>query len=305
MNRQQFFGVMLEAFGTWMSHDASLRAGALTFFTIMPLPSIMLIGITVFAQIYGQGQALTTFIQHVSSLTGPTIGNLLLQVLQNAHNPLTSIFGSAIGVVFAVMGAVGAFSVLQKSLNLMWDNKPKGIARRKKLVPFLLIAVVGFVVVVWTAISTIFFKAAVDTLTPFMGFLAPWVLRGLHIIVSLALGTLLFAIIFKELPEAKVEWSDVWWAAGLTSIIFTFLNYLFGVYITFAGTATLAGTAGTLMFLLFWIYLANLFILFGGEFSKVYTETLGSRKGQAKPAEKLVDRIEVKTKVEWKVSPKS
>ena len=127
-------------------------------------------------------------------------------------------------------------------------------------------------------------------------------LRGLQAIGSLLLGTLLFAIIYKELPETDVKWTDVTWAAFITSIMFTFLNYLFGLYLSFSHS-TLAGTAGTLIFLLFWIYLMNLFVLFGGEFSKIYADTIGSQKNKPKKVDKPIKRVDVKADFEWKVTP--
>ena len=240
-------------------------------------------------------------IQQVTSFGGPTVAGLFSSILNEASSPLVSIFGSLIAIAFALAGALGAFSVLQKSLNVMWEITPKR-KRKQKISPFLLILGAGILVVVWTAFYTFFFNAVDIAVSPLLGGFAPWLLRGLQVIGSLVLGTLLFAIIFKELPETDVHWGDVRWAAFITSLMFTLLNYLFGLYLSFSNS-TLAGTAGTLIFLLFWIYLVNLFVLFGGEFSKVYADTLGSQKDKPKNLEKPVKRVDVTAEFEWKVSP--
>ncbi len=314
MKKEQFFGLIMTSFSRWQKHDASLRAAALTFFTIMPLPSLALIAVAVLAQVYGQQQALEQFISQVSSFAGPSVANLLSELLTNAQSPLTSFFGSLIGVAFAISGALGAFSVLKKSLNDIWGEKTTLMGRfagiREQLLPFFLIAAIGFVVVAWTAFSTVLFGAMVFVLTPVVGDFAPVFLRLLQIVLSIGLGTLLFAIIFKVLPEADIQWRDVWLAAVITGFVFTVLNYLFGLYLTLFTVTTLAGTAGSLMVLFLWIYLTNLFILFGAQLSKVYTENYGSHKDKTKAHFKKrrkeeVERVEMKAEFNIKVSPES
>ena len=280
MNRQEFTDLIKVTFTKWQKHDATLTAGALTFFTIMPLPSLALIAVAILAQVYGQQQALQQLVNQVSSFAGSSVGALLAQLLRNAASPLTSYFGSLISVTFAISGAVGAFSVLQKSMDAIWEVEPTKQGRlasvRKKAVPFLLIVGLSLIVVAWTTFSTVLFNAMVFILVPLIGSMAPLFLRSLQVVLSLGLGTLLFAIIFKLLPETLVRWGDVWLAAAITAFVFTILNYLFGVYLSVFQVTTLAGTAGALMVLFLWIYIMNLFILFGAQFSKVYAETHGS-----------------------------
>ena len=314
MNVQDFKNLILETFNGWQKHDATLKAGALTFFTIMPLPSLALITLAILAQVYGQQQALQQLINQVSALAGPTIANLLSQILQNAQSPLTSVFGSLFSVAFAISGAVGVFSVLQKSLNVIWQIKPipkKGLAIiGGKVVPFIFIVGLGLIVVVWTTFSSVLFSASVLALSPVLGGFAAVFLRILEVVLSFGLGTLLFAIIFKQLPDVSVQWRDVTLAAVITGVVFTILNYFFDIYLSYFQVSTLAGTAGTLMLLFLWIYVTNLFILFGAQLSKVYAETHGShlnkhRTDQKKPPKEEIDRVEVKTELNIKVNPKN
>ena len=119
---------------------------------------------------------------------------------------------------------------------------------------------------------------------------------------------MLFAIIFRELPETKVEWRDVWIAAMLTAGIFTALNYLFGLYLSTVTVTTLAGTAGSLIVLLLWIYFVNLFVLFGAQFSKVYAQAFGSHHNRPPvlkwPPRPKIDRVEMTAEVSVKVENK-
>jgi membrane protein len=314
MNRQEFMNLIRVTFKKWQSHDASLRAAAITFFVMLPLPSFALITVAVLAQVYGQQQALQQLILQIRNVAGSSVADLVSQLLTNAQNPLTSFFGSLFAVVFALAGALGAFSVLQKSVNKVWEIKPVHLSFtesvRSKFAPFVLTGIVGFVVVVWTAFSTVFFGAAVLFLEPVFGGLTAVFLRVLQIILSFGLGTLLFAIIFKQLPEIHVEWRDVTLAAVITSVIFTVLNYLFGVYLSLFPVTTLGGTAGSLILLFLWMYLVSLFILFGAQLTRVYAAAFGSRpvkslqqEREEKEREERVERVEIKADLELTLSP--
>jgi membrane protein len=176
------------------------------------------------------------------------------------------------------------------------------------MLPFLLIIVIGALVVGWTALSTLLYSAVVFALNPVLGGFTGYLVWFLEIVLSFGLGTLLFAIIFRELPETKVEWGDVKIAALLTAAIFTVLNYAFGLYIGSVQITTLAGTAGSLIILFLWIYLVNLFVLFGAQFSKVYAQNFGSHHNKPPilkwPPRPKVDHIEVKAEVSVKVENK-
>ncbi len=281
MNKQELAKLLNVTLTKWQKQNASLTAAALTFFIVLPLPSLALIAVAVLARIYGQHQAFQQLGNQISAFAGPSVSGLVAQLLQNAANPLTSFFGSLIGVAFAVSGAVGAFSVLQKTLNSIWEVPPlKGglvLTVKEKAFPFSLIIGLSLVVLTSTTISTVLLGATVFLVRPLIGSLAPLLLRSLQVLLSLGLGVLLFAIIFKMLPETNVRWSDVWLGATVTAIVFTALNYLFGVYLSLFRVTTLAGTAGALMILLLWLYVMNLFLLFGAQFSKVYADAFGSR----------------------------
>ena len=309
MKISEFASLLFKTFTKWQKNDSTLRAAALTFFTIMPLPSLILITIEIIALFYGQQQALQQLINQISAVAGPEVANLVKDLLVDAKSPFTSLFGSFVAIVFALSGAIGALSVLQKSIDNIWEIKPQGRGRtlfiKEKLLPFGLIVVIGVIVVALNAISTILFEGIVFLLSPALGSFAPFLLKFLQIILSLGLGTLMFAIIFKMLPETSVEWQDVSLAALLTGIVFTILNYLFGLYLSTVHISTLAGTAGSLIILFLWIYLTSLFILFGAQLSKVYAQTHGSHKNRKTSLKQQpgppVSKVEITSKIEVKI----
>jgi membrane protein len=312
LNKGQFAGLLFQTFSRWQKHDATLRAAALTFFTVLPLPSIALIAVTILAQVYGQPAALAQLTSHVSAVAGPTVANLLHDVLLDAQSPLTGAVDSFFALVFAFVGALGAFAVLQQSVDIIWEIHAKERGRaafvKEKVLPFLLVAVIAALVVGWNAAATVLFDVVVYTLEPLLGGFTPYLIWMLQVLLSFGLGVLLFAIIFRELPETKVEWRDVWVAALLTAGIFTALNYLFGLYLSTVTVTTLAGTAGSLIVLLLWIYFVNLFVLFGAQFSKVYAQAFGSHHNRPPilkwPPRPKVDRVEMKAEVRVRVENK-
>ena len=143
MNRKEFVQIAISALRKWQDNNATLRAAALTFFIVLPLPSLLLITVNIYSQLYGQTQGTQQLIQQINSLAGPTIASLVNTLIQGATNPLNSIFNSIFTIIFAIAGAVGAFAVLQDTFNVLWDIKlPKRQSLKSRIrlrsVPFLL-----------------------------------------------------------------------------------------------------------------------------------------------------------------------
>ena len=279
LNRKEFINISKTAFHKWQAHNATIRAAALAFFTILPLPSLLLILTEIFTSIYGQTGAIQQFIQQVTIVAGPTVAGLVSELLLGgATNPLNSSVGSVLTVAFAVLGAIGAFAVLQDTLNGIWEilpEKHRGLKMkiRKRILPFLAVSIAAIVVVAWTGLTNILFISIGNIL----GSQASLILGGVQILLSFVLTAILFAIIYKLLPDTEIGWQDVLLAAIITGAVSTALDYIFGVYIRTFPPTSLGGTAGSVMILMLWIFVTNEFILFGAQFSKTYADTVGSR----------------------------
>jgi membrane protein len=183
-----------------------------------------------------------------------------------------------ITIIFAIAGAIGVFAVLLDTLNGVWEVEPQVhrnlIQRvRKRLIPFLAVSSMGFIVVVWTGLTNVLFVS----ISLLLGNQASLVLGGVQIILSFLLTTLLISIIYKQLPDTEIKWRDVTLAAIITSFVSIILDYLFGIYIRTFPVTSLAGTAGGVIVLMLWIFVTDEFILFGAQFSKTYAEKVGSR----------------------------
>jgi membrane protein len=161
-------------------------------------------------------------IAQIQAIAGPTIADLFRQLLEGVTNTFTSLLNSFLSVVFAVLGAVGAFVVLQDTFNTVWDvHLPRGrslkIRIRERLVPFVLIAASTVLVIGWLEYTTLLFDSISSALSRVTGtFAASAFFFIIQLLFSFASAVFLFAIIFKQIPDAKIKWGDVWLGAVIT-----------------------------------------------------------------------------------------
>jgi len=311
MNRKELYWIFKTSFQDWLEDNATLRAAALTFFIILPLPTLLLIVIAIFAQFFGQTQAIQILVLQISAVVGPAVAELFRQLLSNAGSPFTSVWIAIVVVGFSLGGAIGAFSVLRDAMDCIWEVRvPKGRPLwkriRQRIGPFVLVSALGLIVIGWTAIASSLFSLI--TLYSINGTLTKIAIAIAQVVLSFGVATLLLAIIYKMIPEARVHWQDVTLASIVTGIAFTVTNYIFGTYIQTFTVTTVIGAAGALMIILLWIFVLNQIVLFGAEVSKVYATNMGEYARQHLPAsverivqpfEKAGEKIEQATKDEF------
>ena len=297
MNRKELYRIFKTSFQDWLDDNATLRAATLTFFIILPLPTLLLIVIAIFAQFYGQTQAIQVLVQLISAVVGPSVAGLFSQLLSNALSPFTSFWTAIVVVGFSFGGAIGAFSVLRDTMDCIWEVRlPKGRPLwkriRQKIGPFALVSALGLIVIAWTAIASSL--SSLITLYSINGTLTVIAITVSQVVLSFGVATLLLAIIYKMIPEARVHWQDVSIVSIVTGIAFTVTNYIFGTYIQTFTVTTLIGAAGALLIILLWIFVLDQIVLFGAEVSKVYSTTVGKHARQHLPAsiERIVQPLE-------------
>ena len=297
MNKREFYSIFKTAFLDWLEDSATLRAAALTFFIILPLPTLLLIVTAIFGLFLGQEQAVQILVAQITAVVGPAVADLFSQLITNTASPFTSAWTAIVVVGFSIGGAIGAFSVLRDTMDCIWEVKlPKGQPLwkrvRQKIVPFALVSALGLIVIAWTTIAGGIFNAIMTlSINQFLTLVA---IEIAQFVLSFVVTTLLLAVIYKSIPEAKVHWQDVALAAVVTGIAFTITNYIFGVYIQAFVVTTVAGAAGALLIILLWIFVLNQIVLFGAEVSKVYATTVGThaRKHLPKPIQKIVEPLQ-------------
>jgi membrane protein len=284
MDRKQFTSLLKESFHEWQIDQVSLRSAALAFFIILPLPSLLLIIIVVSSLFFGNAQALQQLIAQISTIAGPTVADLITQLLQSSSTPFTSVLATITFVGFSIAGGIGAFQVLRDTMDFIWEIPPPPKKRtlktrvRRNIRPFLLVSAVLVIIIAWTGIMTVILSSVGSVIVPLTGGLTSLFLRTLQIVLSFILATILFIIIYREVPDTEVQWGDVKMAAVMIAVVFTITNALFSWYIQTFTITSVAGAAGALMILLTWVYIMNQFMLFGAEFSKTYAIRFGSQE---------------------------
>jgi membrane protein len=279
MNSRELYILFKASFKDWLEDSATIRAAALTFFIILPLPTLLLLAVQIFALFFGQSNAINIVILQISAVVGPAVAGLFYQLLVSTGSPFTSVWTAVIVIGFSIGGAIGAFSVLRDTMDCIWEvtlrpGQPLWKRIRQKIVPFALVSMLGLIVIAWTAIASSLFNAI--KFFSINSTLTLVIVTVMQLILSFVVASVLLAIIYKTIPEAKVHWQETTIAAITTGVAFTITNYAFGTYISTFTPTTVAGAAGALLIILLWIFVLNQIVLFGGEVSKVYATTVGT-----------------------------
>jgi membrane protein len=269
----------------WMEDDAPSLGAALAYYTVFSLAPLLIIAIAIAGLVFGQEAAQGQIFEQLKSLLGEATGKAMQDLVQSANaKPATGVAAALIGVVTLLFGASGVFGQLQTSLNAIWNVQPKpgrgilGIVQ-DRILSFGFILVVGFLLLV-----SLLLTAAIALVAQWLGGVFPGTETLAHIlnfVLSLALITLLFAMIFKFLPDAKIAWHDVWIGAFITALLFTIGKFALGLYLGKSSVASSYGVAGSLIVLLLWVYYSSQILFFGAEFTQVYANRFGSRVAPA------------------------
>jgi len=277
-NPLELWGMLKEA-GTSFIEDMAPRLGAaLAYYTIVSLAPLLVIVLALAGLVFGEQAAEGQVKGQIESLVGQEGGKAVEQMVANADKPKTGTVATVVGVVMLLFGAMGLFGQLQDALNTIWGVQPKpgrgvmGIVRDRFL-SFSMVLGTAFLLLVSLVVS-----AGLSVVGKAFG---EWGLgvvgQCLNLAISVVVISVLFAMIYRFLPDAKIVWKDVWFGAAITAVLFTIGKYLIGVYLAQAGTASAYGAAGSLAVLLIWLYYSSQIFLFGAELTKVYANKFGSR----------------------------
>ena len=256
----------------FMEDKAPRLAAALSYYTAFSLPPLLVAVIGVAGVVYGVDEVRERILSQVADLVGTESAATLGQAVTNAQQSTGSGVALVIGLFTLLIGATGAFGQLQEALNTIWEVERKkggGIWRlvRSRLLSFGTILGTGFLLLVSLTVS-----AAIGALVDAAGgveWMAPY-LAALDVAASLIVITCLFALIFKVLPDTKIEWRDVWVGAGLTALLFVAGKFAIGFYLGVSDVGSAYGAAGSIIVILVWIYYSALILFFGAEFTQVW-----------------------------------
>jgi membrane protein len=273
------------------SGDSSPQlAAALAYYTLFSIAPLLVLATAVAAFIYGPKAASGQIVGQASKIVGPRLALILQQILVAASKPRAGVIASVISVVTLVAGATGAFASVQTALNQIWEVEPKpdrgimGIVR-DRVPTFLLLFAVGALLVLSLGANTVLSALGRSTASfgPF-GAVAGEVVSSL---VFLAIMTILFALVFKVLPDAKIGLRDVLPGAAVTAVLFAVGQLLIGLYLSFVSVGSAYGAAGSLIAMLVWLNYSAQSFLFGAELTQVETARRGLRRDPSRNARRI------------------
>lgn len=273
-----------EAFADWSDDKAPRLGAALAYYTIFSLAPLLMIAISIAGFFFGEQAVQGRVVEQIEGVIGAQAAGMVQEMLASTHRSGGGILATITGFVALILGATGAFNELRSSLNTVWDvpePPSRGIlgAVRERLLSFVMVLVIGFLLLVSLALS-----AALSGLSDALGVSA--LAQVANVAVSFGVVTLLFAAIFKILPETDVEWRDVWFGAAVTAALFTVGKFAIGLYLGHSAVGSTYGAAGALVILLVWVYYAAQILFFGAELTQVYAARHGSRIGAAPKSER-------------------
>jgi membrane protein len=283
MKPKDYLCLVKESFREWSEDKAARLAAALAYYTSFSLAP-MLVVIIAIAGLFGGGDALHGYVMdQIGDLLGPEGGEFISSMIESASEISTGWIAAGLGLITLLFGALGVFGELQSSLNTIWEVKPKPIQGFlnsiwhyiiKRAISFTMLMVIVFLLLVSLVVS-----AGLSALGEYFGstFALPeFILHTINFVISLGLITLLFALLFKYLPDAEIQWRDVWLGAAVTSLLFTLGKFGIGLYLGKSDVSSTFGAAGSLAILLIWVYYSTQIFFLGAEFTQVSTNKYGS-----------------------------
>lgn len=283
MKAKQLFDLCRKAVMAWVDDYAPSMGAAISYYTIFSLAPLLVIVIAIAGALFGREAAQGQIVAQVSGLVGREGAVAVESLLRSVDEPGKGLVAGLISVVVLLIGATTVFAELQSALDRIWHvperQKPSGVwaVLRARLLSFGLILGLAFLLMVSLLVS-----AALAAFGSWFGALVPgWelMLQSLNVLISLGIVTVLFAMIFKLMPTARIAWRDVWIGAGVTAVLFELGKLAIGLYLGKSGVNESFAAAGSLVVLVAWVYYAAQIFLLGAEFTKVYAGEHGSVSG--------------------------
>ena len=296
MNFRHFYPLVKKSVTAWIDDYAPSMGAAISYYTVFSIAPLLIIVIAVAGFVWGREAVQGELVGQLSGMIGKEGAQGVQALIESASQPTQGLVATAISIVVLVIGATTVFGELQSSLDRIWQvphaPKPSGIWAmvRSRLLSLGFILGLGFLMLVSLVSS-----AAIAAFGSWAdGFFPGWemLLYLINMTLSVGIATVLFAMIFKVMPQAKVSWSDVWVGAFVTAVLFEVGKWLISLYIGKSSVTSSFAAAGSLVVLLVWVYYSAQIFLLGAEVTWVYANEHGSRRvagpGQSAPAENAV-----------------
>ena len=280
MNASTIFGLLKQTFQEWNEDKAPRLGAALAYYTVFSIAPLLVILISVAGIFFGDEAASGQISRQIDQVVGHQAAQFIEQMIESARKPSDSIMATVIGLGTLLLGAMGVFGQLQDALNTIWEVQPKpgqGFFQtvKARLTPFVMVIGVAFLLLSSLAVSAGI--AALGSWIESWLSVPAFVLQGINLLIGFIIITLMFALIFKVLPDVQIQWHDVWIGAALTTVLFMLGQIFLGWYVGKISGESTYGAAGSLVAVLLWVYWTSQILFFGAEFTQVYANKFGSK----------------------------
>ena len=295
MNFKHFYALVKKSVNAWIDDYAPSMGAAISYYTVFSIAPLMIIVIAVAGFVWGREAVQGEIVGQLSGMIGRQGAEGVQTLIESASQPTQGLVASAISIVVLIIGATTVFAELQSSLDRIWQvpHAPKATGIwgmvRSRLLSLGFILGLGFLLLVSLVTS-----AGIAAIGSWANALFPgWeaLLYLINIVLSVSTATVLFAMIFKVMPQAKIGWSDVWVGAGVTAVLFEVGKWLISLYIGKSSVTSSFAAAGSLVVLLVWVYYSAQIFLLGAEFTWVYANDHGSLAQSKKNDPSAIQRI--------------
>jgi membrane protein len=295
INREgpRVLSILKGAFKGFGKDECGMRAAALSYYTIFALPPLLILLVTIAGKVWGPDEVQRALETQFAGIVGQSGAQQVHQMIEHGTKTAGGGLVAAITSVFGLLlGATGAFISLQDALNHAWEVKPdpkQGGVKNfifKRLLSLGMVLGLGFLFAVSLAIS-----AFISAIGGAVGG-ASTIMHIIELIVSIGVLTVLFAALFKFLPDAKVAWRDVWIGAAVTAVLFVIGKFAIGLYLGHSKPGDSFGAASALAVILVWVYYAGMIVLFGAEFTQEWATQRGRGIEPEKGAVRIIEREE-------------
>jgi membrane protein len=264
------------SFKEWYNKDPLRQSAIIAYYSIFSIPGLFVLIIAIAGYFFGQDSVNQNLIAQISETIGSETALEIQEILSKSTSEKSTTWGSIVGITILLVGATGVFVELQKTLNLIWNVKVKPqngfwLIIKARLFSFGLILAIAFLLTISLVISTAL--VAISNYIHFESSQMMMTLYGiLNFIISLLVISALFGMIFKILPDAKIQWKHVWLGSLVTGILFTLGKMALAYYFGKAEPASVYGAAGSIILILLWVSYSSMILFFGAEFTAAYAK---------------------------------
>lgn len=271
--------LLIDTYKGFLQDNPMLYGASIAFYMIFSLPALLIFAVYIAGIIYGEEAVKGTLYEQISTHVGEGIAKQIQNILRNVNLNESGAVAKTIGFATLIFSATTVFVNIQLALNEIWGVRAKPRRGWLKLIidrlfSFVIVVSLGLILIAFQIID-LALKVFEEFIPRFLSDYAAYLMQLTSLTISIAIVTLVFALVFKLLPDAVIRWRDVWVGALVTTVLFVLGKELIGLYLTTSNLSTSYGAAGSLVILLIWIYYSAVIFLVGAEFTKAYSHHIG------------------------------